>query len=221
MGIVVRLPVQRHARASSICFAAKRAKRSAVTPPVLAVSAAKTRVHHSEGILSRCHHFETADARAPISEAIASRETQSSMTVRNEFESTMTEFIGPKVLKFKDAASLDCELSLGQNVPMAPKKLLSDFELQFLARTYAARKQRFETQQEIAEELERGMKQDHYKQFEVRNRLPYEYLDRFIKVTGVTYEWLVAGRGPGPAWRQRYEQLLERQKKPKKGRKVA
>src|SRR5437870_5548881 len=105
MGIVVRLPVQRHARASSNCFAAKRAKRSADKPAALARSVAKTRVHHSEGMLSLCHHLETALARAPISEAIASREAQSSMTARNEFESAMPESIGRTVLKCKDVTS--------------------------------------------------------------------------------------------------------------------
>jgi hypothetical protein len=221
MGTVVRFPERRHARASSKCLEAKRAKRSAERPAALARSVAKTRVHHSDGILSLHRHFEIVAGRAPTSAAIAAWESQSSKTDRNEvIESGMTESIGHSVLNFKDGPSLDCELALGQTVPMAPQKLLTDFELQFLARTYVARKQKF-TQQEMAEELERGMKQDHYKQFEVRNRLPYEYLDRFIKLTGVTYEWLVAGRGPGPAWKDRYQQLLERQKKPKKGRKAA
>jgi len=102
---------------------------------------------------------------------------------------------------------------------MTGRNPLGDFDLRFLARTYAARKLKFETQQEIAEEL--GMTQDHYKQYEVRGPLPHDLIDRFLRKTGVSYEWLFAGRGPGPAWQERYEQLLERQKKPKKGRKAA
>lgn len=101
------------------------------------------------------------------------------------------------------------------------KKILSDFECAFLARTYAARKLKYDTQEEMAPALQDGMKQDTYKQYESRGPLPYELVDRFLKLTGVTYEWLFTGRGIGPAWRERYEILLSKQQKPKRPQKAA
>lgn len=221
MGIVVRFP--RHVRASSWVRAAKAVKISAERPAAFAVSVPKITLHHSAGTASRCHHFETAEARAPMSDAIASREAHSSIMERNvakDAKSVMSESIGQTVLKGKAIASLDCELPIGHNVRMA-RKILTDFECRFLARTYAARKLKFETQEEIAASLQTDMKQDTYKQYEVRGPLPYELIDRFLKLTGVSYEWLFTGRGPGPAWQDRYQKLLEKQNKPKKARKAA
>lgn len=114
---------------------------------------------------------------------------------------------------------MDCKLGIGQTVPMAARNPLDDFDLRFLARTYAARKLKFETQQEIADDL--GISQDHYKQFEVRSPLPHALVDRFLRLTGVTYEWLFAGRGAGPAWQGRYEDLIDRQRKPRRRQKAA
>ena len=57
---------------------------SALTLSLNAVSVAKIGDHHSAGMLSRCHHFETADALALISVAIASLVSQSSISARNE-----------------------------------------------------------------------------------------------------------------------------------------
>lgn len=142
------------------------------------------------------------------------------MTARNVARSDIDDSIGQTVLEHKAILSLDGELPIGHNVPMA-KKVLTDFECRFLARTYAARKLKFETQDEIASALQDGMKQDTYKQYEVRGTLPYELIDRFLKLTGVSYEWLFTGRGPGPAWQERYETLLSRQQKPKRARKAA
>ena len=69
--------------------------------------------------------------------------------------------------------------------------------------------------------LQDGMKQDSYKQYEARNTLPVELFDKFVRLTGVTLDWLVAGRGPGPDWQERYQKLLEKQKRPKKAKKAA
>jgi hypothetical protein len=209
-----------HARTSAGSRAAKAVRISAVTPAQIARSVPSTEDHHSAGMLLRCPHLVTAVTGAPTSAASASREGQSPMIDRNEVKSDMTASIGQTVLKHKAFASLDCELPLGHNVPMA-KKVLTDFECRFLARVYAARKLKFETQDDIAPMLQDGMKQDSYKQFEARNIMPVEMFDKFVKLTGVSLEWLITGRGPGPAWQERYQKLLEKQRKPKKGKKVA
>jgi hypothetical protein len=209
-----------HARTSATSRAARAVKNSAVKPASAARDVANTADHQSAGILLRWPHLVTAVTGAPTSEAIASREGQSPMIERNEVKSVMTSSIGQVVLNCKADLSLDCDLPLGQNVPMA-KKVLTDFECRFLARTYAARKLKFETQEEFAPLLKEGMKQDAYKQYEARNILPTELIERFVKLTGVSLDWLIAGRGPGPAWQERYEKLLEKQKKPKKGKKAA
>jgi hypothetical protein len=210
----------RHARASAGSRAAKLVSKSAVTSAARAFSVAKTAAHHSDGILLRWPHLVTAVTGAPTSAAKASREDQSSMIERNEVKSDILTHIGQSVLKHKAILSLDCELPLGHTVRMA-KKVLTDFECRFLARTYAARKLKFDTQDEIAPMLQEGMKQDSYKQYEARNILPMELVDRFVKLTGVNHEWLISGRGPGPAWQERYQKLLEKQKKPKRGKRAA
>jgi hypothetical protein len=217
MGIVIRF---HQARASTGSRAASAVSSSAVTRFAVAFSVASTADHQSDGMLLRCPHFVTAVTGAPTSAAMDSREGQSPMMERNEVKSVMTTSIGQTVLKRKAVLSLDCELPLGHTVRMA-KKILTDFECRFLARTYAARKLKFETQDDIAPMLEDGMKQDSYKQYETRNVLPVELFDKFVKLTGVTLDWLVAGRGPGPHWQDRYQKLLEKQQKPKKGKKVA
>lgn len=227
MGIVVHGP-WRHARASSNsaagCRAAKAVRASAFRPAATALSVIKMADHHSAGTLSRCHHFETADALASKSiarksTAIASLDGHKSMIERND-KSVMPTSVGHSVLKSKDLLSLDCELPLGHTVPMA-KKMLTDFECCFLARTYAARKLRYNAGEDIAPKLQDNMRQDGYKQYETRGPLPHELIDRFLDLTGVTYEWLFTGRGPGPAWQDRYEILRNRQRRPKKTKKQA
>lgn len=100
------------------------------------------------------------------------------------------------------------------------RRPLTDFECRFLARTCAARKL-VASQDEFAGSLQDGMKQDHYKQYETRSPLPHALIDRFLKLTGVSYEWLFTGRGAGPAWQERYQELLSKQQKPKKSKKAA
>lgn len=219
IGNVVRFPRRRHARTSSAgCRAAKPVSTSAVTRLMVAVSVARTADHHSAGTLSRCHHFETADGLAPMSAAMASREGQRSMMDLNDSKLLMISPIGQTVLQSKANPSLDLKLSLGHNVPMT-KRVLTDFEMRFLARTFAARKLVSDSQADFAAQLEEGMEQDHYKQFEVRSKLPHELIDQFLSLTKVSYEWLFTGRGKGPAWQARYEELVARQaKKTRKGR---
>jgi len=218
MGVVVPFPV--HARISSTgagCRAAKAVRASALSPASTALSVARTADHHSAGTLSRCHHLETAEGLAPISAAMASRERQRSIMDWKDGNWLMPEPIGQTVLKRKANLSLDCELSLGHNVPMA-KKILSDFELRFLARVYAAR-ETVDTQENFAPRLKSGMRQDGYKQFETRSVLPHELIPQFLELTKVGYEWLFTGKGDGPAWKDRYQVLLERNR-PKKAKKT-
>jgi hypothetical protein len=134
----------------------------------------------------------------------------------------MPTHIGQVVLIDKANPSLDETLLLGQNVPMANqrKKPLSKYELGFLARTWAARESKDLSQDKFGEQLG-GFSQDHYKQYEIRGMLPHELIPKFLELTGVSYDYLFTGRAAGPAWRERYQVLLERQEKSKKVKKAA
>lgn len=121
MGDVVGFP-KRHVRASSTCFAARRAKRSADNPASLARPVAKTRVHHSEGIVSRFHHLITDQFEVPTSEAIASRDGHKSMTDLNVVKAesvSMPGLLGPIVPNIKVILSHDSNLPVGHSGLMA------------------------------------------------------------------------------------------------------
>lgn len=213
---------RRHARTSS--RAANRVSKSEVTPASIALLVPSNADQYSAGILSLWCHLETCVAEAPgNSEAKASRDfPHNSMIERNEVKSVMAQSLGQLVLKSKANPSLDCDLPLGHNVRMATKskKSLSDYDLGFLARTFAAREALNMTQDEFAEQLG-GMSQDTYKQYETRGPLPHHLIDPFLNLTGVSWEYLFTGRGEGPAWRERYKVLVERQKTKKKLKSVA
>lgn len=194
MGTVVRFP--RHERVSATSRAARVVKISAVTPPMAARYVPSTADHHSAGMLSLCHHFETADARAPISSAMASLEGQSSMIPRNELICDMSELIGHSVLKRKANLSLDGEMSLGHNVPMTETETETEYKQAFMKRVAAARIARGLKQWQLAEAL--GMPQDRYKQYESRSLLPHHLIGRFCIVTRVDPEWLLTGHGQKP-----------------------
>lgn len=192
---------------------------SDVRPASIARLVESSAAQYSAGMLSLCHHLETCVAVAPgSSDAKASRDLpHNSIIARNEVKSIMSPILGQLVLKGKANSSLDCEMPLGHNVPMASKakKPLSEYELGFLARTFMARQQTHMTQDEFAGKLG-GLSQDTYKQYEVRGPLPHHLIDPFLNLTGVTWEYLFTGRGVGPAWRERYKELLDRQKTKKK-----
>ncbi len=215
-----RFPARHHARASADSRAAKEVRSSAVTFADFARSVPSTSAHHTAGMLCLCHHLETTVALTRRSDAMASLEGQSSTTDRNEVIFDMSEPIGQTVLKSKAILSLDCELPLGHTVRMA-RRPLTDFECRFLARTCAARRLVAASQDEFAPTLQDGMKQDHYKQYESRSPLPHELIERCLWLTGVSYEWLFSGRGVGPAWQDRYQELLAKQQKAKKPQKAA
>lgn len=194
MGIVIDLARRRHERASAVSRAAINVRVSALISDARPVS--RIADHHSAGMLSRCHHLEMAEDRAPMSEAIASREGQSSITERKESICFIPDVLGHYVLKHKANLSLDAELSLGHTVRMAEHDEESQFKQEFIARVKAARASLGWKQWQMAEAL--GMPQDKYKQYEVRSYLPHHLIGRFCLVTRVDPEWLMTGHGEKP-----------------------
>lgn len=99
-------------------------------------------------------------------------------------------------------------------------KLLTRYELEFLARTFAAREATGLTQDKFGEKLG-GFSQDHYKQYEIRGPLPHHLIGPFLEITGVSYAYLFTGLAEGPSWRERYQELLAREQKKKKIKRAA
>lgn len=195
MGIVVRFR-ERHARTSADSLAAKAVRTPAVTRLSLATPVASIAAHHSAGIPSRCHHFETADAPAPISAAIASREGHSSITDRKVDRSLITTVLGQLVLNCKDNLALDVTLSLGQTVPMADSDIKAQYEQEFIARVRAARIATGKKQWQVAELM--GIKQDQYKHYEVGRVIPHHLVGRFCLICSIDPAWLMTGKGAKP-----------------------
>src|ERR1700761_4775427 len=127
MGTVIRFPRRQHARASRGSRAAKAVRSSAVIPFPKAVWVANIADHHSAGTLSSCHHLETVEAPAPMSDAMASREGQSSITALKEDKSAIADLIGRSVLGRKPKSSQDAAKSLGHNVLMTAEEIRRGF----------------------------------------------------------------------------------------------
>ncbi len=195
MEILVAFP-RVHARASTTSRAAKLVSKSAVMPFIAAISVAKTTAHHSAGMLSRCHHFETVDELAPTAAAAASFEGHNSITERNELISDMVHVLGQPVLKIKANLSLDDSLSLGHTVRMADSDEEALFKQEFTKRIALARVARGWKQWQAAEAM--GMEQDKYKQYEGRSLMPHYLIGRFCLVMRVDPVWLITGRGEKP-----------------------
>jgi len=104
--------------------------------------------------------------------------------------------------------------------PKKQESLLTKFDLEFMARTYAARTAKDLTQEQAGKELG-GFTQDHYKQFEIRGKMPHEMIPKFLQMTGVSYEYLFTGQDRGPAWHERYHQLLRKLEQPQKPKRAA
>lgn len=197
MGIVLRFPT-RHARASTGSRAASRVNVSAVTPFETAFSVASTADHHSAGTLSRCHHLETAEARAPISDAIASREGHRSIMDWKDGKWVMPEPIRQSVLKSKDILSGDVCKTLGHNVLMKSGDTTKVFKDQFTARVAYARHKAGYTQATMAEALGFGPPDDpsaqgKYHKYEKRSFMPHALIPRFCDLCDVTTGWLYSG----------------------------
>lgn len=189
------IQIQEHVLASG-WRAAKAVNVSAVRPAAVARSVARTSSHQSAGTLLRCHHLETTQDRTPISAAMASLEGHSSMISRKELICDIPNFLGHSVLKRKAILSLDSDLPLGHNVPMAEPETETQYKQRFMQRVAEARIARGLKQWQLAEAL--GMAQDKYKQYEGRSLLPHHLIGRFCIVTRVDPVWLVTGRGQKP-----------------------
>jgi hypothetical protein len=181
-----------HARAST--RGGRRVSKSGVTPAALALSVDNIADHHSDGILSRFHHFRTVDDMAPTSEAIASRVGQRSTTERNEVKSVMGEVMGPLVPKIKALLSHDFKPAPGHTVPMEQDdENLADqaWHEGFRARLKQARGER--SQEDMAELL--CITRDAYSKYEGSRGtvIPTRLLPRFCKICAVRIEWLIEG----------------------------
>ena len=224
MGSVVQWP-PRHGRASMTPVstatgrAAKAAKSSAVKPADLEGSVARIEDHHSAGMLSRCHHLDTADAPAPMDSAMPSREGQSSITERKEFRSDMGSLLGQSVLNCK--ADLSCDLSdgVGHNVPMADRLSETEEKLAFIRRVRLARESKFRTQRPVYEFL--GVPQDQYKHWETSREMPRKHIPKFCVLTETDPEWLLTGEGEAPQAIEYPEEVPKRRRGRKPSRSAA
>lgn len=68
----------------------------------------------------------------------------------------------------------------------------SGYKSGFIARTQYARERSGLTQEQMAALL--GIKQDVYKQYEVRTPLPHRFVEAFCIATRVTEKWLFSGK---------------------------
>lgn len=190
-----------HARTSSrsalsILRAASAVRASASSFSVAAVSVARMADHHSAGTLLRCHHFETAEAPAPISAAMASREGHFSIKARKDAKSVIPDLIGQSVLKRKADLSLDGKILLGHTVQMADSVLKTQYDQELIARVKAARIATGKKQWQVAELL--GIKQDQYKHYEVGRPIPHHLIGRFCLICSIDPNWLLTGKGAKP-----------------------
>jgi hypothetical protein len=218
MGGIIRY----HARASAGSRAANVISFSAFKPAADARSVAKTEDHHSAGILFLCPHFVTRGTVVPTSDAIASREGQSSIIARNDVICVMPPLIGQSVLKGKAILSLDGKLSLGHTVRMAETDAEAQYKIELRARVKESRVAAKLKQWQIAEAL--GMTQDKYKQYETRSLLPHHLIGRFCVICHINPEWLITGHGQKaiqPLKAVASEPQPEVRAKPAKKRKVA
>lgn len=211
MGEVINLRAwQRHARASAraslrldatgrrACIVASAASD---TPRIRRRDAALTSGdQYATGMRPRCAHLRTAGTEAPMSLATTSSAArfpsagQSPNSLRGE--SIMPLGLGQSVLTVKTNVSHDTHGTGAQIAAAMAKKALSEFEKDFIARTRAARAQRY-TQAEISELLD--VDQGKWKHYETRSALPLELISRFCTACGITLEWMIEGKGRGPA----------------------
>jgi hypothetical protein len=203
VGNVIQFGPERcHRRALSSSRASSSARSSIDTPDAFAVSVAATRDHQSEGMTPRLHHLETASAPGPApsvasASAMALRVGQSSTTARNDSGRPVIESdIGQNGLYLKANMAADVGGEENDNAGMPAKRTDSEEARDFIARVRAARKSRY-TQKQIAGILD--IEQDVYKHYEKRSPLPHRYIPKFVLATGVTFEWLLAAEGAGPA----------------------
>lgn len=132
-----------------------------------------------------------------MSEAMASREAQSSITERKEETEGLVSIessIGLFVLKGKANLSHDCGKGAFQNGAMARANPKTDFKADFCARVKAARIKKGLKQWQIAEIL--GMDQGTYKQYEGRSYMPHDLIPTFCLACDIDVSYLFTGRRP-------------------------
>ena len=217
---------RRHGRASRVSTRAGARAASAViieavVPAWRATAVANTADHHSAGILSRCHHLLTAEALAPMSEAMASFEDQRSITARNEVGSNIESCLGQIVLECKDNSSHDCELPTIDTCDMAKPKVATEFIEGFQARTAQARDATGRSQTKMANLL--STDQGTYKNWESRDGsvMPHEYIVLFCELCSVSIHWLFTNEGEGPKRADTPSATEKRTGKPAKGKAAA
>lgn len=195
---------------------------SAVRPAFRETSVDRIDSHHSDGMLSRCDHLEVCDGLDPMSRAIASFDDQSSMTSRKDLSSSISLHLRHFVLDDKGILCGDHSQPFRQSLAMVEKRdARSKFLADFLGRTVAARKQKFASTAEMAIALGWGADaQATYSKYETRTPLPTYLIEQFCKICGVRVEWLITGRGAGPAW-QPILLIRPRRQKAKKARPAA
>jgi DNA-binding XRE family transcriptional regulator len=207
-GNILRFPRKRRRHARTSSRAASAISASALRPAVLAALVLNTADHHSAGMLSRCHHLLTAEPFAPMSDAIASREGQSSITAWKDAILGMGDTLGQSVLDCKVNLSCDLPDAGTQNLPVSKDPTKTAFKEQFARRVRWARLAHGTTQAELADLL--GMAQDTYKQYETRSYLPHDVVPKFCKITKVDPTWLYTGKGVAPAGAEPTEEPARR-----------
>lgn len=189
---------------------------AAVMPAARAVVVSMTADHQSAGIESRCHHLDTAEALAPMSDAIASFEGQRSIIERNVIGPIMPSLIGQTVLNCNDKTSYDCGNEFADNAAMADRMSETEETAAFIGRVKFARENKFTTQKPVYRYLE--IPQDQYKHYETKRPLPRRYIPKFCEITEVSMEWLLTGEGKGPVVAEIPKQAPRRMGRPAKGR---
>lgn len=191
--MIIQFPVHRLASKDA---AASSARASARKPFSRATRVPSTDFQRSDGMLSRCHHLLTAEADAPISEAIASFEGHQPITSRKEFGRTaMPDLLGQTVLKSKAKVSRADQIVVGVYAAM-DRMSETEEKAYFIGRTKAARVAKYPTQKEICLLLD--LDQGTYKQYETRTPLPHRFIPKFCAAVGVSTDWLLTGEGKGP-----------------------
>lgn len=216
MGKLLRFPERDHRFApATLRRGADRAANSAiilaVTPAARARLVRKIASHHSDGIQSRCHHFETAVALDPMSDAIPARDgPHSPMIERNDVIG------GAKAPRRERTVRRDLILSLtdselGQfgrtHKAMMPAESAApfsqdgemsnltkrDYKDEFMARVKLARVSAGFSQDQMGEFL--GLGRGTFKHFETRSYLPHDLIPRFCLLCRVDPSWLFTGKG--------------------------
>lgn len=186
------------ARASSV-RAARRTKRSAVTPADFARSDDSTADHHSSGIRSLWDHLRVEWMDAPISDAMASADGQSAMMSRNEVGSNIESHLRQIVLSRKANLSNDCgkRQDLIRGMDTGTDEPLSKTVTDLIERTRQARIASGLSQAEVARLM--GMEQSAYGKYEFRSPIQPEHVDLFCLAVRIDPNWLFTGKGKGPA----------------------